>query len=254
MRKPIVGGNWKMHKLVGEAVQTVEALKPLVAEVYDVDIVVCPTFTALYSVVQAARGSNVQAGAQNCYKEEKGAFTGEIAPQMIADTGAQWAVIGHSERRHVFGETDQLLNEKVKYVLANTGLNVIFCIGETIDERKSGAMEDVLKRQVGEGLAGLSEEDFSRVVVAYEPVWAIGTGETATPEQAEEAHAFTRGIIESDFGGAVAEKLRIQYGGSVKPNNAAELIAKPNVDGFLVGGASLEADSFAAIIKAASAK
>ncbi len=240
--------------MVGEAVKTVEALKPLVAGIDEVDVVVCPTFTALYSTVQAARGSNVQVGAQNCYKEEKGAFTGEIAPQMVADTGAQWVIIGHSERRHVFGETDELLNAKVKYVLENTALNVIFCIGETLDERKSDATEDVLKQQLKDGLSGRTKEEFERIVVAYEPVWAIGTGETASPEQAEDAHKFTRSVIEADFGADVAENLRIQYGGSVKPGNAGELIAKPNVDGFLVGGASLEADSFADIIKAAAGK
>ncbi len=249
VRKPFIAGNWKMNKLVGDAVETVEALKPLVADVDAVDIAVCPTFTALDAVCKAAKGSNVQVGGQNCYIKESGAFTAEISPQMLKDVGCTWTIIGHSERRHIFGETDALLNEKVKYALAQ-GLKVMFCIGETLEEREGGSMNDVLKTQVTKGLEGLSEADFENVVIAYEPVWAIGTGVTASPAQAEEAHAFVRGVVADAFGAAVAESVRIQYGGSVKPDNAAELISNPNVDGFLVGGAALKADSFAAIVKA----
>jgi triosephosphate isomerase len=238
-----------MFKLVGEAVDTVNALKPLVAGVSGVDIVVCPTFTALYAAAQAAKGSNVELGAQNCYIKESGAFTGEIAPQMILDAGCTWTIIGHSERRQIFKEEDALLNQKVHYAL-ECGLKVMFCIGETLQERESGAMKDVLKRQVTEGLKGLTEADFAPLAIAYEPVWAIGTGVTASPEQAEEAHEFVRGVVRAQFGAAVADAVRIQYGGSVKPDNAAELISKPNVDGFLVGGAALKADSFASIVKA----
>ena len=251
MRKPLIAGNWKMNKLVGEAVDTVNALKPLVADVATVDTAVCPPFTALYAVGKALEGSNIALGGQDCYIKESGAYTAEIAPQMLLDVGCTWTIIGHSERRHIFGEGDALLNEKLRYALA-CGLNVMFCIGELLEERKADEMESVLKRQVTEGLKGLSEADFAKVVIAYEPVWAIGTGVTASPEQAEEAHAFVRGVVRAQFGAAVADALRIQYGGSVKPGNAAELIAKPNVDGFLVGGAALKADSFAAIVKAAS--
>lgn len=249
MRKPVIAGNWKMHKLVGEAVATVEALKPLVAGANAVEIIVCPTFTSLYAVGQALKGSNIALGGQNCYKQEKGACTGEISPQMLLDTGCTWTIIGHSERRKDFGEPDNLLNEKLHYALAQ-GLKVMFCIGETLEEREGGAMNEVLKRQVTEGLAGLAPEALSNVVLAYEPVWAIGTGVTATPEQAQEAHVFVRGLVKELYGAEAAEAMRIQYGGSVKPENAAELISKPDVDGFLVGGAALEASGFAAIVNA----
>lgn len=250
MRKPLIAANWKMNKLVDDAVSTVNALKPLVAGASNVEIVVCPPFTALGVVGKALHGSNIALGAQNCYLKESGAYTGEIAPQMLKDVGCAWTIIGHSERRQIFKEDDAFLNEKLRYALSQR-LKVMFCIGETLEERQSGAMNDVLTRQVNKGLAGLSEGDFANVAIAYEPVWAIGTGVTATPEQAEEAQAFVRGLVRARFGANVAEAVRIQYGGSVKPDNAGELIAKPNVDGFLVGGASLKADSFAGIVNAA---
>ena len=250
MRKPLIAGNWKMNKLVGEAVEMVNDLKPLVAGVDAVDIVVGPVFTALHAVCQAAKGSNIQVSAQNSYTKGSGAYTGEISPQMLKDVGCTWTIIGHSERRQYFNESDEFLNEKLRYALAND-LKVMFCIGETLEERETGKMKDVLVRQVTNGLQGLTDGDFADMSIAYEPVWAIGTGVTATPEQAEEAHAFVRGLVKDQFGGTVAEQLRIQYGGSVKPENTAELMAKPNVDGALVGGASLKADSFAAIVKAA---
>jgi triosephosphate isomerase len=248
VRKPLVAGNWKMNKLVGEALDLVNALKPLVKDVDDADIVVCPVFTTLYPVAEALKGSNIQLGAQNCYPKESGAYTGELSPQMLKDAGCTWTIIGHSERRQYFHESDAFLNEKLRFALAN-GLKVMFCIGETLEEREGGKMNDVLMRQVTDGLMGLSEADFDNVAIAYEPVWAIGTGVTATPEQAEEAHAFVRGLVQDQFGEAVANKVRIQYGGSVKPDNVASLMAKPNVDGSLVGGASLKADSFAEIVK-----
>ena len=250
MRKPLIAGNWKMFKKIGEAVETVNALKPLVADATNVDIVVCPVFTSLYPVAQALKGSNVEVGGQNCYPKESGAYTGEIAPQMLLDAGCAWTIIGHSERREYFKESDEFLNEKLKYALA-TGLKVMFCIGETLAEREGGKMNDVLSRQLTHGLKGLTEAEFDRMSIAYEPVWAIGTGVTATPEQAQDAHAFVRATVRSQFGETVANKLRIQYGGSVKPDNAAELMAKPDVDGALVGGAALKADSFAAIVNAA---
>lgn len=248
-RRILVAGNWKMFKRIGEAATLVHDLKSLVTAADAVEIVVCPPFTALHSAAQAAAGSYVAVGGQNCYPKESGAFTGEIAPQMLLDAGCTWVIIGHSERRQIFGETDGLLNEKLRYALS-VGLKVMFCIGETLEQRESGAMNTVLERQVVEGLRGLSDTDFANVAIAYEPIWAIGTGVTASPEQAEEAHKFVRGLVYQQFGAGVAEALRIQYGGSVKPENAAELIAKPNVDGFLVGGASLQAAGFAAIVNA----
>ncbi len=248
-RKPFVAGNWKMNNLVDESLALVEALKPLVADAAAVDIAVCPAYTALYPVGKALAGSNIQLGGQNVYVKESGAYTGEISPKMLLDVGCTWTIIGHSERRHILGEDDALLNEKLRFALAS-GLKVMFCIGELLEERKGGQMEAVLERQVVKGLEGLSAADLENVVIAYEPVWAIGTGETATPEQAEEAHVFVRGIVAKTHGDEVAAGMRIQYGGSVKPDNAAKLIANENVDGFLVGGAALTADSFAAIINA----
>ncbi|GMV90833.1 MAG: triosephosphate isomerase [Candidatus Hydrogenedentota bacterium] len=238
-----------MNHLVGTAVETANALKALVADVDSADIVICPVFTALDAVGKALAGSNIQLGAQNCYLKESGAYTGEISPQMLLDVGCAWTIVGHSERRQYFGETDDILNQKLKFALG-AGLKVMFCIGETLEEREGGKMNDVLIRQVTHGLQGLAESDFANVSVAYEPVWAIGTGVTATPDQAQEAHAFVRGLVKDQFGATVADGLRIQYGGSVKPDNAAELMAKPDVDGSLVGGAALKADSFAGIVKA----
>lgn len=251
MRKPLVAGNWKMNLLSTQGVSLVEHLKTEVASCGGVEVVVCPPFTLIPAVAQAARDSAIAVGGQNIYPQASGAFTGEIAPGMLLDAGATWTIIGHSERRQLFGEADGLLNEKLHFAL-RSGLKVMFCIGETLEEREGGAMDEVLRRQVTLGLADLSAEDFSRIAVAYEPVWAIGTGVTATPDQAEEAHAFVRGLVSGQFGAEVANGLRIQYGGSVKAENAAELIANANVDGFLVGGASLEAEGFAAIVRAAA--
>ena len=251
MRKALVAGNWKMNLLVSEAVKLVTALKPLVKDVTGVEIVVCPVFTALHAVGEVLKGSNIAMGGQNCYVKESGAFTGEVSPQMLRDVGCTWTIIGHSERRQYFNESDAFLNEKLKYALAS-GLKVMFCIGETLEERQAGKMNDVLTRQVTHGLAGLKESDFGSMAIAYEPVWAIGTGVTASPEQAEEAHAFVRGLVARGHGGNVSEHLRIQYGGSVKADNAAELMAKANVDGALVGGASLKAEGFAGIVKASA--
>ena len=239
-----------MNKLVGDAVELVNELKPLVADVSGVDIVVCPVFTALNSVGEAIDSSNIQMGAQNCYVKDSGAYTGEISPQMLKDVDCTWVIIGHSERRQFFKESNEFLNEKLKFALV-CGLKVMFCIGETLEEREGGKMEDVLRSQVSEGLVGLVEADFENISIAYEPVWAIGTGVTASPEQAQDAHAFVRGLVKDQFGESVAEGLRIQYGGSMKPENAAELMAKPDVDGGLIGGAALKAESFAAIVKAA---
>ncbi|MCC6796196.1 MAG: triose-phosphate isomerase [Candidatus Hydrogenedentes bacterium] len=247
-RKPLIAGNWKLNHLTGPAVETAAALKGMVAGVTGTEIVICPVFTVLDAVGTAIAGSNIALGGQNCYTKESGAFTGEISPQMLADVGCTWVIIGHSERRQYFGETDALLNEKAKFARAS-GLKVMFCIGETLEERNGGQMNAVLERQVSKGLEGLSDADFDGLAIAYEPVWAIGTGVVASPEQAQEAHAFVRGLVKKQFSAAIADAVRIQYGGSVKPDNAKELMGKPDVDGFLVGGAALKADSFAAIVK-----
>ena len=249
MRKSLIAGNWKMNLLVADGVKLVNELKPLVAKASNVEIVVCPTFPALSAVGEAVKGSNIALGGQNCYTKTSGAFTGETSPQMLQDVGCTWVIIGHSERRQYFKESDAFLNEKLKFALAS-GLKVMFCIGETLEEREGGKMNEVLSRQTLDGLDGLSETDFDNVAIAYEPVWAIGTGVTASPEQAQDAHAYVRGLVRGKFGAAVADKVRIQYGGSVKADNAAELMAKPDVDGALVGGAALKADSFAGIVNA----
>lgn len=249
MRTPVIAGNWKMNLLVGDALSLVEELKELLAEVTDVEIVVCPPYTALYPVGQALAGSTIALGGQDCYPVENGAYTGEISPSMLKDAGCAWTIVGHSERRRYFDETDGFLNRKLKFALASD-LKVMFCVGETLEEREAGEMDDVLRRQVREGLEGLSEADFGRLLIAYEPVWAIGTGLTATPDQADEAHGFVRALVREQYGDTVSEGLRIQYGGSVKPENAVELMEKSNVDGALVGGASLKAESFASIVKA----
>ena len=249
MRTPVIAGNWMMNLLVGDALSLVEELKELLAEVTDVEIVVCPPYTALYPVGQALAGSTIALGGQDCYPVENGAYTGEISPSMLKDAGCAWTIVGHSERRRYFDETDDFLNRKLKFALASD-LKVMFCVGETLEEREAGEMDDVLRRQVREGLEGLSEADFGRLLIAYEPVWAIGTGLTATPDQADEAHGFVRALVREQYGDTVSEGLRIQYGGSVKPENAVELMEKSNVDGALVGGASLKAESFASIVKA----
>lgn len=250
MRTPIIAGNWKMHLSIGESVALGEAVASACSGVDSAEVVVCPVYTALSSVSAALQGTKISVGGQDCYSEASGAYTGEISPQMLLDAGCAWTIIGHSERRHVIGETDALLNRKLRFAL-DSGLKVMFCIGETLEERESGKMDAVLKTQVFEGLDGLDAASFAGLVIAYEPVWAIGTGVTATPVQAEEAHVFTRGLVAEKFGATVAESLRIQYGGSVKPDNAAELLAQPNVDGALVGGASLKADLFGPIVAAA---
>ncbi len=238
-----------MNLLIGEAQALIEDLKALSADIPDVEIVVCPPYTALYPVGQALQGSGIALGGQDCYPAESGAYTGEVSPQMLKDAGCTWTLIGHSERRQIFGETDEYLNQKLKFALAS-GLRVMFCVGETQDERENGEMDEVLRRQINEGLDGLEEGSFQNIVLAYEPVWAIGTGLTATPEQAENAHGFVRALVREKFNETVSSRLRIQYGGSVNPENAGELMGKENVDGALVGGASLKADSFAAIVRA----
>lgn len=248
MRRPMIAGNWKMNKTVGEAVDLVTALKGKVADVTDVDIVVGPVFTALSSVADVIEGTNIKLAAQNMHWEESGAFTGEVSPVMLKDVGCEYVIIGHSERRAYFSETNETVNNKVK-AAHKYSLKPIVCLGETLEQRESGTMRDVIKDHVVNGLAGLTEEQMLNTIVAYEPVWAIGTGKTATPDQAQEVHAFIRKLLTEMFSSSVAESVRIQYGGSVKPANIAELMAKPDIDGGLIGGAALDADSFTQIVK-----
>lgn len=250
MRKPVIAGNWKLFKTSAEAVELVSGLLPLVSGADKVEIVVAPVFTVLDRVSRVISGSNVRLSAQDCYWEAEGAFTGEISPKMLLDAGCSHVIIGHSERRQYFGETDETVNKKTKAAIA-AGLTVLFCIGETLAERESGKTFDVLKRQIAGGLAAVPENDLSKVIVAYEPVWAIGTGKTASDDQAQEAHAFIRGEIKGLYSAAASDSMRILYGGSVKPENIVGLISRPDIDGALVGGASLKADSFAALVTAA---
>lgn len=247
MRKSFVAGNWKMNTTADEAVALV---KGIVAGSGDIaaDLAVMPPFVYLAAVCEAAGGSNVAVGAQNMCCEPKGAFTGEISAEMLKDVGCECVILGHSERRHVFGESDELINKKVRAALA-AGLDVILCIGELLEEREAGRTMAVCERHVTKGIEGVRAEEMARVTVAYEPVWAIGTGKTATPDQAQEVHADVRAIIGKLYSAEVAGGLRIQYGGSVKPGNARELLSQPDIDGGLVGGASLKADSFLAIAR-----
>ena len=248
MRTPIIAGNWKLNNTVSEAVSLTTALKPLVAGCRDVEIIVAPPFTALASVSSTIADSNIRLAAQDVYWEDSGAFTGEISAPMLKDVGCDYVIIGHSERRQYFGETNESVNQKVKAVLGH-GLMPIICVGEQLEERESGQTEAVIESHVTGGIAGLSATDVYSCVIAYEPVWAIGTGKTATPDQAQEVHAFIRGLLTAAHSAEVASQIRIQYGGSVKPENASELMTQPDVDGALVGGASLEAESFAQIVK-----
>jgi triosephosphate isomerase len=247
-RKLIIAGNWKMNKTVAEALTLVADLKRDLAGVKEVDIVVCPPFTALESVSKAILDSNIRLGAQNMSENATGAFTGEIAAPMLKEFSVRYVILGHSERRQYQKESDALIAKKALAVHA-ASLKPIVCVGETLAEREGGLMEKVLETQVTGSLAGLSKEQMVETVVAYEPVWAIGTGKTATTQQAQDAHAFIRGVLAKMFDADVARKVRIQYGGSVKPNNAKELMGQPDVDGALVGGAALEARSFTDIIK-----
>ena len=246
MRIPVIAGNWKLFKTIAESVALVNGLKPLVANSQGVEIVVAPVFTALSRVSDAIEGSNIRLAAQDCYWEEEGAFTGEVAPKLLKDAGCSHVIIGHSERRQYFGETDLTVNKKTKAVIA-AGLNAIVCVGESLAERESEQTFSVIESQVQGGLAGLPADTFAHVVIAYEPVWAIGTGKTASDAQAQEVHAFIRQLIARQFGQSVADTVRILYGGSVKPDNVKGLMAQPDIDGALVGGASLKAESFASI-------
>ncbi|MCK8817185.1 triose-phosphate isomerase [Natroniella sulfidigena] len=248
MRRPFIAGNWKMNKTVDEAVEMVTELKELVAGVEDVDIAICAPAVDLYAMNKVVADTNIALGAENMYWKESGAYTGELSPAMIKSVGCEYVIIGHSERREIFGEDDQLLNLKLKTAFAED-LNPILCIGEKLAERESGAHFDKVEFQLEAGLSGIEAADVKNMVLAYEPLWAIGTGETATPEQAEEIISFIREKVAKMYDQKTAEAVRIQYGGSVKPHNVTEIMAQPNIDGALVGGASLEAESFSQIVK-----
>ena len=247
MRRPVIAGNWKMFKTRAETRAFLEALKPLVSRSTHCDIVVAPPFTALAAAVEAASGSAISIAAQNAHWEREGAFTGEISMKMLVEAGCRGVILGHSERRQYFGETDETVNKKLKAAL-EAGLEPIVCVGETLAEREAGQTDAVLHRQFERGLAALTAQDFSRILLAYEPVWAIGTGRTATPEIAASAHKHLRELAAKQFTPERAAALRILYGGSVKPDNIRGLMAQMEIDGALVGGASLDPQSFASIV------
>ncbi len=248
-RKPFLAGNWKMNKTVAEALATARDLSNQVAQLRDrVEIAVAPPFTAIYALAKQLDGTNIGVAGQNLHWEPSGAFTGEVSAAMLKEAGARYSIIGHSERRQFFGETDETVNRKLGAAL-KAGLVPIVCIGETLAEREANKTFDIVNRHVREGLKGYSAADLHSLVIAYEPVWAIGTGKTATSAQAQEVHAYVRKLLEELVGAELSKKIRIQYGGSVKPDNIADLMSKPDVDGGLVGGASLKADDFAKIVK-----
>ena len=248
MRKKFIAGNWKMYTSLSGAKDLAAAVAKGVTD-DKVTVAICPPFPWLIPLAEILKGTRVGIGGQNCHYAEEGAYTGDLAPKMLIEAGCQYVIVGHSERRHGINEPDLFLNRKVKAAL-KAGLSVIFCVGELLSERESKQTEDVLAFQLAAGLSGVSKEQIGKLVVAYEPVWAIGTGKTATPDQAQEAHAFVRQQFAKQFGEESARSLLIQYGGSVKPDNAGEILKKPDVDGALVGGASLKAESFLAIINA----
>jgi triosephosphate isomerase len=247
MRRKLICGNWKLHKNIAESIELATAIKNAVGPLRDVEVAVAPVYTALHAVGKRLEGSAVALAAQDCFWEDHGAFTGEVSTKQLKDVGCAYVIIGHSERRQHFGEMDAATNLKVRAALRN-GLDPILCVGETLSERDAGEAFGVVGRQLAGGLAELTAKDAERLVIAYEPVWAIGTGRTATPQQAQEVHAFIRGKLAEQFGDT-ADKIRIQYGGSVKPDNALSLMDQPDIDGALVGGASLKADDFLKIVK-----
>ncbi|MBN2686359.1 MAG: triose-phosphate isomerase [Pontiellaceae bacterium] len=250
MRKKIIAGNWKMNKTVSEAVDLASAIKQKLADCNAVDVVLCPPFTAVKAVSDVVSETLITVGAQNMSSEENGAYTGEVSHSMLKELFVRYVILGHSERREYYKETDFWINKKVKKALEKN-LRPILCVGEKLEDREAGNTEKVVEVQVREGLKDVPAAAYTELVIAYEPVWAIGTGKTATSEQAQEVHAFIRGIIKDMVGKEAADAVRIQYGGSMKPDNAAELLAQPDIDGGLIGGAALDANSFAAIVKAA---
>lgn len=250
MRKKVIAGNWKMNNDIQESQNLISKLiSSLTGINANCEIIVCPPFTSLSEAGNLLKNTNIKLGAQNMHFEENGAFTGEISGKMLLSAGCEYVIIGHSERRTIFGETDQIINKKLKKALKD-GLKPIFCVGETLEERENGIMKDVIKRQVLDGLADFHSEELKTMILAYEPVWAIGTGKTASPEQAQEVHSYIRELLRDHFSNEASEKMVIQYGGSVKGDNARELLSQNDIDGALVGGACLKAESFVDIIKA----
>ena len=247
-RRPLMAGNWKMYKTADEAAQTAQQLVESVAGVTEVDIMIAPTYTALVPVFEVIQNSPIALGAQNLFWEDEGAYTGEISAPMLKSVGCQYGIIGHSERRQYFGETDETVNKKIQAAI-QVGLKPVFCVGETEEERSSEQTLSVLDKQVKKGLEGLVSDQLDTLIIAYEPVWAIGTGKTATDDQAQEVHQFIRSLVEKNFGTALSDSIRILYGGSVKPDNVAGLMSMPDIDGALVGGASLDAESFSKIVR-----
>lgn len=248
MRRPVIAGNWKMYKTVKETLHFIEEFKGLVGNPNHCDIVIAPPFTSLSAAVNATRGTQIGISAQDVFWESEGAYTGAISVSMLVEVGCRYTIIGHSERRQYFAESDETVNKKVRAALS-ANLTPIVCVGETLTQRENGQTQKVIQAQCRQGFSGLTAKDFSHTIVAYEPVWAIGTGRTATPDLAQEVHQFIRCLIQEEHGGIVAEELRILYGGSVKPDNIKGLMAEADIDGALVGGASLKPDSFAAIVK-----
>lgn len=251
MRKIFVAGNWKMNKTIAEAKELVKAMLPELEKIENVDKAVCPSYLAVPAVAELCQGTSLKVGAQNLFWEPNGAYTAEVAPEMVAEV-CDYVIVGHSERRKYFGETDETVNKRLKAAL-DVGLKVIVCVGETLEENEASETEAVVSRQIKQGLADITEEQAADITIAYEPVWAIGTGRAATPEDANDVHKnVIRPLLKEQFGDDRAEAMRIQYGGSIKPHNAAELFAMSDIDGGLVGGASLKAESFVGIIKAAA--
>lgn len=248
MRIPFIAGNWKMYMTRREATDLVEGLLTALVNVTDVEVAICPPFTALECVARLVANHHIALGGQNCYWEDKGAFTGEVSPPLLKEIGCKYCIVGHSERRQYFGETNETVRKKILALYKHRILPIV-CIGETLTQREEGQTEEVILTQMHEGLHNLAPDKMAATTIAYEPVWAIGTGKTATPQQAQEAHALIRAELVKMLGKDVAEEVRIQYGGSVKPDNIKALMAEPDIDGALVGGASLKVDSFSAIVK-----
>jgi triosephosphate isomerase len=250
MRKKIIAGNWKMNKDLHQSQNLVSEIINGLGKDTKAEVIVCPPFTSLSEVSSLLKGTQIKLGAQNMYYEESGAYTGEVSADMLKSVGCEYVILGHSERRVIFNEPDELINKKIKAALAK-GLKPIFCIGELLEQRENGETMQVVSRQVEKGLEGVSAEQMKNLIIAYEPVWAIGTGKTATPQQAQEVHSFIRELVAKKFNASVSENLIIQYGGSVKPDNANQLLSQKDIDGALVGGACLKADSFLGIIASA---
>lgn len=248
MRKKVVAGNWKMYKNLTETIELISAIKnELNKSESSAEVIVCPPYTSLESASTILKGSSIKLGAQNMHYEDSGAFTGEVSADMLKSVGCEYVILGHSERRTLFGETDSVINKKIIKAIS-ARLKPIFCVGETLHERENGSTDKVVEQQVREGLSGLSESELGNMIIAYEPVWAIGTGKTASPQQAQDVHQFIRNLVSRLFSANLAENLVILYGGSVKPDNAAELFSQPDIDGGLIGGASLKSDAFTAIV------